>query len=102
MGEVYLVHDPRPGRDVAINVLPATFSANGERLVRFDQEAYAEGALNHPNNLQVHDVGAGEWRPLLHPGTPRRRDFAGEAVQPHAVSGYSLQELCGGGPLPKN
>ena len=51
MGEVYLAHDPKIGRDVAIKVLPATFSADRERLHRFEQEAQAAGRLNHPNIL---------------------------------------------------
>ena len=51
MGEVYLAHDPKINRDVAIKVLPAAFSANSERLRRFEQEAEAAGALNHPNIL---------------------------------------------------
>ena len=57
MGEVYRAHDPRLGRDVAIKVLPAAFSADPERLRRFEQEARAAAALNHPNILVVHDVG---------------------------------------------
>ncbi len=49
MGEVYRARDPRLGRDVAIKVLPASFSADPDRLRRFEQEAQAAGALNHPN-----------------------------------------------------
>ena len=49
MGEVYRARDPRIGRDVAIKVLPAEFAADRERLLRFQQEARAAGALNHPN-----------------------------------------------------
>ena len=49
MGEVYRARDPRLGRDIAIKVLPASFSADGDRLQRFEQEARAAAALNHPN-----------------------------------------------------
>ncbi len=56
MGEVYRARDPKLGRDVAIKVLPATFSADAERLRRFEQEAQAAGALNHPNILSIYDV----------------------------------------------
>nr|MBA3438483.1 serine/threonine protein kinase [Pyrinomonadaceae bacterium] len=56
MGEVYRAHDPKIGRDVAIKVLPAELSANSERLRRFEQEAQAAGALNHPNILSIFDV----------------------------------------------
>lgn len=55
MGEVYRARDPHLGRDVAVKVLPAAFSADPERLSRFEQEAQAAGALNHPNILSIHD-----------------------------------------------
>src|ERR1700716_3894422 len=57
MGEVYRAKDPRLGRDVAIKVLPASFSADPERLRRFEQEARAAGLLNHPNITAVYDIG---------------------------------------------
>ncbi len=56
MGEVYLANDPKIGRDVAIKVLPADFAADKDRVARFEQEAQAAGALNHPNILAIHDV----------------------------------------------
>src|SRR5579872_2999366 len=58
MGEVYRARDTRLGRTVAIKVLPAEFSAQEERLRRFEQEAQVLGALNHPNLLAIHDVGS--------------------------------------------
>ena len=58
MGEVYRARDTRLGRDVAIKVLPESFAADAERLRRFEQEARAVAALNHPNILAVHDIGA--------------------------------------------
>jgi serine/threonine-protein kinase len=57
MGEVYSAHDPRLGRRVAIKVLPAAFSADPDRLQRFEQEARAAAALNHPNVMAVYDWG---------------------------------------------
>src|SRR6202035_2442378 len=65
MGEVYRAHDPRLGREVAIKVLPASFSADPDRLHRFEQEARAAAALNHPNILTVHEIGSHEDRPYL-------------------------------------
>jgi len=58
MGEVYRARDPRLGREVAVKVLPAAVSADPDRLRRFEQEARAASALNHPNILTVFDTGA--------------------------------------------
>ena len=60
MGDVYRAHDSRLGRDVAIKVLPAEWSADRDRLRRFRNEARAAAALNHPHICTIHDVGAGE------------------------------------------
>ena len=57
MGEVYKARDPRLGRDVTIKILPGSFSSDSERLARFEREARAAAALNHPNILAVFDVG---------------------------------------------
>jgi len=65
MGEVYRARDTRLGRDVAIKVLPAAFTGDLERLRRFEQEARAASALNHPNILTVYDVGTHEGAPHL-------------------------------------
>ena len=53
MGEVYRARDTRLGRDVAIKVLPAEFAADPDRLRRFEQEAQAVAALNHPNIVSL-------------------------------------------------
>jgi serine/threonine-protein kinase len=65
MGEVYRAHDKNLSRDVAIKVLPASLSQDGERLRRFEQEAKAAGALSHPNLLTVYDVGSHEGAPYI-------------------------------------
>jgi serine/threonine protein kinase/WD40 repeat protein len=57
MGEVWRARDSRLGRDVAIKVLPAAFTADPDRLRRFEQEARAAGLLNHPNILAIYDIG---------------------------------------------
>jgi eukaryotic-like serine/threonine-protein kinase len=63
MGEVYRARDPRLGREVAIKVLPASFCGDADRLRRFEQEARAAGALNHPGILAVYDVGTHDGAP---------------------------------------
>ncbi|HEX3227474.1 MAG TPA: protein kinase, partial [Pyrinomonadaceae bacterium] len=65
MGEVYRARDEKLNRDVAIKVLPADLSENAERLHRFEQEAEAAGALNHPNILAVYDVGVHDGAPYV-------------------------------------
>jgi eukaryotic-like serine/threonine-protein kinase len=65
MGEVYRAHDPQLRRDVAIKVLPRFVSSDPERLRRFEQEARAAAALNHPNILAVFQMGTYEGAPYL-------------------------------------
>ena len=65
MGEVYRAHDPRLGRDVAIKVLPESFSADPDRLRRFEHEARAAAALNHPHIVVVYDVGTSDGAPYI-------------------------------------
>src|SRR5436190_3207196 len=60
MGEVYRARDTRLLRDVALKVLPASFTHDPDRLRRFEQEARAVAALNHPNIVSVHDVGTAD------------------------------------------
>ena len=65
MGEVYRARDTRLGRDVAVKVMPASFASDADRLRRFEQEARAVAALNHPNILSVHDVGTQDGTPYI-------------------------------------
>ncbi|HEY6270825.1 MAG TPA: serine/threonine-protein kinase [Terriglobales bacterium] len=65
MGEVYRARDLRLRREVAIKVLPALFSSDPDRLRRFEQEAIAAAALNHPNILAVFQMSAHEGAPYL-------------------------------------
>src|SRR5512143_3586363 len=65
MGEVYRAKDPRLGREVAVKVLPASFSNDADRLRRFEQEARAAGLLNHPNITAVYDIGSHGGAPYV-------------------------------------
>src|SRR5450432_2625983 len=82
MGEVYRAKDTRLGRDVAIKVLPEVLVKDADRLRRFELEARAVAALNHPNILGIHDIGSYEGAPflvseLLDGGTLREKIDAG-------------------------
>src|SRR5438128_668388 len=95
MGEVYRARDTRLGRDVAIKVLPSSFSADADRLHRFEQEACAAGALNHPNILIVHDIGTHDGSPYvvseLLEGETLRQRMGGTAQPQRKAIDYSLQ-----------
>ena len=85
MGEVYRARDTRLGREVALKTLPPGFASDPDRRARFEQEARAASALNHPNVITVHDVGEQEgvlWIAMEH------------------IEGKTLHELLGSGPLP--
>jgi len=95
MGEVYRARDPRLGRDVAIKVLPTAFSADAGRLQRFEQEARAAAALNHPNILAVYDIGTDAGAPfivseLLEGDTLRDRANGGPATVRKSIE-HALQ-----------
>src|SRR6202521_2967187 len=94
MGEVYRAKDPRLGREVAIKVLPASFSADADRLRRFEQEARAAGILNHPNITAVLDIGEHEGAPYvvqeLLEGETLRQAMAGGLSSRKAID-YAIQ-----------
>src|SRR6267142_1473133 len=94
MGQVFVAHDRKLGRDVAVKMLPRGLHDEGE-LRRFEQEARATCALNDPHILDVHDIGTHEGSPyivseLLHGTTLRERLRSGSLTVQQA-SGYALQ-----------
>src|SRR6201987_3173110 len=86
MGEVYRARDTRLGRDVALKILPESFAAEPDRLHRFEQEARAVAALNHPNILAIHDIGQQDGSPFL---------------VSELLEGESLRAVLDRGPLPQ-
>ena len=84
MGEVFLAQDSRLGRMVALKTLPAYFVSDDERLRRFQTEARAASALNHPNILTIYEVGEGDNTHFI----------AAEYIE-----GHTLRELINGGDL---
>ncbi|HVE65443.1 MAG TPA: serine/threonine-protein kinase, partial [Thermoanaerobaculia bacterium] len=95
MGEVYRAKDPRLGREVAIKVLPASFSSDPDRLRRFEQEARAAGILNHPNITAVYDIGTVDDAPYvvteLLEGETLRSRLSGGALAPRRAIDYAVQ-----------
>ena len=85
MGEVYRARDARLGRDVAIKVLPEALAKDADRLRRFEQEARTIAALNHPNILGIHDIGAYDGAPFL---------------VSECLEGQTLRDKLKSGPLP--
>ena len=85
MGEIYRARDTRLDRDVAVKVLPAALARNPERLARFEQEAHAASALNHPHIVALYDVG-------------RERGLA--YIVTELLEGQTLAERIAQGPVP--
>jgi serine/threonine protein kinase len=103
MGEVYRARDTRLNRDVAIKVLPASLSQDVARLQRFEQEARAASALNHPNILTVHDIGTAsierDHAPFmvseLLDGEDLRSTLADAVLPPRTTIEYAMQIASG-------
>ncbi len=85
MGEIYRARDTRLARDVAIKVLPAALALHPDRLSRFEQEARAASALNHPHIVALYDVG-------------RERGLA--YIVTELLEGQTLAERIAQGPVP--
>ncbi|HEY6930302.1 MAG TPA: serine/threonine-protein kinase, partial [Thermoanaerobaculia bacterium] len=95
MGEVWRARDDRLKRDVAIKVLPASYSQDADRLRRFEQEAQAAGALNHPNITAVYDLGSHDGAPYivteLLEGETLRARLSGGAIPVRKAIDYAVQ-----------
>jgi serine/threonine protein kinase len=98
MGEVYRERDPRLGRDIAIKILPLEVAGDPERLRRFEQEAHAAAALNHPNIVTIHSVEKERLRPAR---SASLRPFDGAQGRPEpAVEGRDAEREASGGGVP--
>jgi dipeptidyl aminopeptidase/acylaminoacyl peptidase len=99
MGEVFRAKDARLGRDVAVKILPGSFATDPDRLRRFEQEARAAAALNHPNILVVYDVGTDGGVPYvvseLLDGQTLRQILEGGPLQPRKGIEYGIQLASG-------
>ena len=95
MGEVWRARDTRLDREVAIKVLPASFANDADRLRRFEQEARATSATNHPNILTVYDIGNHEGAPYiveeLLDGEELRARLNEGAIPPRNATEYARQ-----------
>src|SRR5436190_14529559 len=95
MGEVYRAYDPKMNREIAIKILPAAFSADKERLARFEQEAQAAGSLNHPNILAIYHIDTHDGSPYivaeLLEGETLRERMGGMALAQRRAIGYGLE-----------
>ena len=85
MGEVYRAHDSRLHRDVAVKVLPELVATDQDRIARFEQEARATAALNHPNIVALYDIGT---------------DRGVAYVVSELLTGTTLRERIQAGPMP--
>ena len=99
MGEVYRARDTRLRREVAVKVLPGSFSQDPDRLRRFEQEARAASALNHPGILTIHDFGEHEGSPYvvseLLEGEDLRQRMAGAPLSVRKALDYAAQTARG-------
>ena len=95
MGEVYRARDQRLGRDVALKILPDSFARDADRLRRFEQEARAVAALNHPNILAIHDIGEQNGTPFLVSelleGASLRAELQTGPISARKASDYGIQ-----------
>ena len=95
MGEVYRARDSRLGREVALKILPDSFARDTDRLHRFEQEARAVAALNHPNILAIHDIGEQNGAPYivseLLDGNSLRAELETSAIPPRKAADYGIQ-----------
>src|SRR6266511_4692959 len=85
MGEVYRVVDTRLGRQAAVKVLPRSLLEHRERIARFEREARAASALNHPNIVTIYETGSGDF---------------GFYIAMEVVEGRTLREMLHTGPIP--
>src|SRR5688500_12000934 len=93
MGEVYLAEDTRLHRKVALKILPAEVASNQDRMRRFNQEAQAAAALNHPHIAHIYEIGESGSSPTVREGV--------HFIAMEYIDGETLRERIHKTPLPK-
>ena len=98
MGEVYLAQDSSLGRQIALKLLPAEFTRDSDRVRRFQQEARAASALNHPNIVTIHEIGQVDGRHFIATefidGETLREHISGSHSHPAGDQGGTDRKSC--------
>src|SRR2546427_2964930 len=95
MGDVFLAEDTKLGRKIALKILAEELTQNRDRLSRFDQEAYAASALNHPNILTIYEMGDESGRHYIATefvdGMTLRKRMAGSPMELAEILNVAIQ-----------
>ena len=96
MGQIYLARDAKLGRNIALKLIAPEFATDSSRVLRFEQEARAASALNHPNVCVIHEIGiTDKGRHFIAmeyiQGVTLRSHLAGGSLKPHEALQIAIQ-----------